>query len=210
MKTGMKILLWSLVSGTIGFFGGYTMKTVLARKELDELGDKLDEVKAKAFELEEIANTLAGNIPDPPAEEEKTAEDIRKEYEAATDEDPPMPEEKPVIGDEETVEKSPAIEFITEAEFYENSGGYPQEEMIWYSLDEVLWNKDTQSKVSKEEIDRSLGYNTLHMFDVDLLNMNPPETIFVKNHILPGMFRVDYMDAAWVDEHNNDGEADDE
>lgn len=213
MKTGLKILIGSALCGTGGFLCGWGMKGMKDEKDNRELERTLHEALDKARELEEIANVLAGNVPEATAEGRPEPGDIQNEYlgQTATDEDPPMPEEKPVIGDEAVVEKSPAIEFITEQEYYENKGGYAQEEMIFYSLDEVVWNKDTQSRLNTEEINRCLGYGTLQIFDADPLNQGTPEAIFVKNHILQSMFRVDFMDAAWIDEHTTQGEeADDE
>lgn len=207
MKTGFKIALWSIVSGGIGFFGGWTV----CGRRIVKLQEQLDIVRDKERELEEIASILAGEVPEAKEEKKPDPKAVQNAYlgKTDTDEDAEMPEEKPVIGDEDTVEKSPAVEIITEEEYYENSCGYPQEELIWYALDEVLWNKDTQSKVSTEDANTCLGYNTLHMFDIDLLNQNPPEVIYVKNHIIPGMFMVSYMDAAWVDEHQQDETDDD-
>lgn len=196
MKTGLKILIWSILSGSIGLFGGWT----LGGRRINKLQEELDVSKAKVDELMEIANALAGEEIEKPAEEWPKPGDIQKEYlgKTATDEDPPMPEEVPSIGDEEIIDQSPAIEIITEQEYYEDACGYAQEEMIFYSLDQVVWNKDTDSQLTNEEINRSLGYGTLNIFDKE-----PQPTIFVKNHILQCLFRVDYMEAAWVDEHDS-------
>ena len=207
MKAGIKILLWSLVSGGIGIFAGWTA----GGRKIAKIGEELEEARAKVQELTDIAVTLAYAVKKEAPPIKPTVSDITSTYlgKPATDEDPDMPEEKPEIGDEDIVESSPTIEFISEEEYYDNPENYQQEELIWYSLDQVLWNKDTQSKMNRLETDRSLGYNTLNMFEPNLLNQNPPDTLFVKNNILRYMFQVDHIEAAWVDEHKTEEPEDD-
>lgn len=141
------------------------------------------------------------------AETEKT-EEVRKEYagDTSVEEEERALAEKPAIGDEADIETSPAIEFISEQEYYDNPSGYAQEELIWYELDEVLWDKDTQTKMSEEEGRKAIGIGTLEMFDIGPLNQTPPDSLFIKNHILMNLFRVDRMDAAWCDEHGENSE----
>lgn len=198
MKTWIKILMWSIFTGGVSGFGMYQLGKKIGAKEQAEYD--VDNVEQLMKELTKGAVEEAAEA----REEKKDAEEVRKEYageptETATDEDPPMVEDKPEIGDEDQIEASPAIEFITEEEYYENSSRYAQEELIWYSLDEVMWNKDTKSKLNTEEIRKSIGYGTTDIFD----KPDAPSFIFVKNHILMCMFRVDFMDAAFIDEHGD-------
>ena len=109
-------------------------------------------------------------------------------------------------GTDDEVEVEPAIEFITEDEYYINDG-MAQEQMIWYDLDKILFNKDTHSTLSNDEIRQAIGYGTLDIFE----NENST-AIFVRNNMLnpPTKFRIDKFDAAWCDEGDNGDTYDDD
>ena len=209
MKTWMKILFWLGVGGGLGYFTGCTVTNNKRDKiqneacnscqqecgncELMQMWKEIDEEKKKEKAAEYVRKQYAG----------ENAIDYSKNPEgAATDEEPEMIEETPVIGDEDTIESASRIFYISEEEYYTNSSGVAQEELIFYRNDEVLWNKDTQSTMSEDEIARSIGKETIEM-----LKTNTYETgLFVKNDLIPALFRIDVYDAAYTDEHGDTSE----
>lgn len=213
--------IWKII-GTImldaGCFGvGWFVGDAIQKKRIAHIQDQLKDLKTAneilnngLAELEKDLTKQRNDIRYPLVVE--SPEKVLKAYigtepdpeKPATDEDPDMVEETPKIGDEETVEQSPSIEFITEQEYYNSSDGCAQEQMIWYSLDEILWNRDTNSVVTVPDIHKSIGYGTLDIFDKE----NSDDSLFVRNNILMVKFRIDRMDSAWCDEHGDTYEDD--
>ena len=217
----MKIwkIIGAIVSGIGCFGGGWLIGDAIQKKRIAYLQDQLKDLKTANDILNnglaELEKELAQNssITDPqkimieyggsvvhcPVQKAETTFE-----KPVTDDDPDMVEETPEIGDEETVEQSPSIEFITEQEYYNSSDGCAQEQMIWYALDEILWNRDTNSIVTVPDIHKSIGYGTLDIFDKE----NADDSLFVRNNILMVKFRIDRMDSAWCDEHGDTYEDD--
>ena len=205
MKTWMKILFWFGLGGSIGYFAGVTFND---RKRDAELKDCCKECRNNCDNCD-----LMGVWKEIEEERkaEQTAEDIRNEYfgkekKDTPEEEPEMPMEPPEIGDDEEIANAGRIEIISEQEFYTNSGGFPQEEMIWYREDQVLWNKDTRTKMTKEDIQKSIGKEVLGMID----NNQNSEAAFIKNNLIPALFRIDVFDAAFSEEHGDTSEVYDE
>ena len=227
MKTWMKILMWLGVGGGIGFFAGYQVGHKAGAKEkVEEL--QVDEDKAfragynKAYgempyeDGYHQALVDAGAIkydkqPEPTVDylnqyrgydfdgDEVNLVEIKPE-----EEDADMPEEKPIIGDEEEIESVPQLhqqhfipEQITDEEFYQNPWNYDQESMIFYEIDGVLFNKDTQvALTNKDDIDQAIGIGMTFEF---YKNGETIDTLFVKNDTIGMLFRIDRIDAAYTD-----------
>lgn len=186
MKTWMKILMWFGLGGGIGFFAGYQVGAKVQKKE-DET-EQAQEWKQEQPDItvEEALDAYRG---------EENAEELPK---ADTD-DEEMPEEPPRIGDEEIIEDIPQLhpqhlipKRISEDEYYENPNGYEQARLIFYDLDEVVYNPETRSKVKNPE--EIVGLATLKGLD-----KNHP-LIFVSNSTIETVFRIEWLDAAYEDE----------
>lgn len=218
----LKILGGFAVGGGVGYTIG---KTVADRKYVKYQETCCKDCKACCdnCDLYKIAKDV-GLIEKPPEEvenarKEYAGEDINGEalrYDANPDgtfvkaaEEPEMPEEPAQIGDEDTVEASPAVILISEAEFYNNAGGLAQEDLLWYVEDEVLFNKETQTKLTPHEIKRCVGMDILRgAFQIDPLH-EPEDKIYVRNDMIPCMFQIFRIDAAYADEHDS-GEIDED
>lgn len=183
MKAWMKILMWVGLGGGIGFFAGYQVGTKSANNSAKELLNQTDYTAWKVNE-----------------EEAREAMDLYSGKELVTVEEPEMPEEIPVIGDEEEIEEIPELhpqhmipERITEEEYYENYWQYDQEELLYYEGNKVLFNKTTNSAIKdKDEIDQILGIGMIFSFykkDGEVL-----DAIFVKNDTMGVIFRIDRID----------------
>lgn len=217
MKAFLKILVWLGIGGTVGYFTGKAVtehhdekvkddqckdcagncdncvygkaRNMLNAGQYSEAMDAIDDV------LISLEDMFPADDPKPAVEE---AEQAQQEYLGNDSDDPDMVTETPVIGDEESIDITPMYEIISEQEFYENSKGYTQEELIWYSLDEKLFNKETNKVESPEECIQMLGRGTLDMF------RDPGTTaLFVRNNLLTYAFRVDRYDAAYADERGD-------
>lgn len=194
MKPWMKVLMWLGLGGGIGFFAGYQMG---ARKA----GEAYNDGYSAGIE-----------------NREKTAESDRKEASDAMDdyrggenldgpvEDVEMPEEAPVIGDEQDIEEIPyphpqyfVPEQISESEYYANPWGYDQEQLYFYELDEVLYNKETKKAIKdKDAMDQVIGIGMTFNFyksDGEVL-----DAIFVRNDTTGVVYRIDRIEAAYTDE----------
>lgn len=207
MKTWMKILMWAGLGGGIGFFAGYQVGN--KRNENAQMDER------PAYEEGYNQALRDSGLIKP----EETWEDIKKEMEdyrggdsdgdavtVISDDDPPMVEEPPVIGDEEDIEEIPELhpqhlipEQITEEEYYDNPWGYDQEQLVYYELDEVLFNKDTRKALKKkDDQDQAVGIGML--FNFYLKDGETLDAIFVKNDTMGVVFRIDRMEAAYTDE----------
>ena len=208
--------MWAGLGGGIGFFAGLQVGNERGNKRIENIQAS----EWSAYEggynqcLRDCGIVKYGG---------QTWEDVRKELEeyrardaartsfngdhvnVVTEEDPPMIEEEPLIGDEEEIEV-PELHpqhlipvQITEEEFYENPWGYDQESLIFYELDEVLFNKDTRKALTtKDEQDQIVGIGML--FNFYLKSGKSLDVIFVRNDTMGVIFRIDRMDAAYTDE----------
>lgn len=212
LKAWMKILMWSGLSGGIGFFAGYQIGAKSANKRIDDL--QINEHSAYEGGYN-AALRDAGFI-----KHDQTWEDIRKEldhYRGSDfdeEDDAEMPEDIPVIPEpfeEEIPQMHPQDllpERITEEDYYENKWGYEQDEMLYYEVDQVLVSKTSPTKPikTKSEIDEVLGIAMIQSFykaDGEVL-----DAIFVKNDTLGVLFRIDRMDTAYDDPVDGDSSPD--
>lgn len=211
MKTWMKILMWVGLGGGIGFFAGLQVgskRSAVMETEHWEAVYNNGRTDGYAKAVEDNKNAWKEVT-------QQIAESAIKDYggdfdgdhvNVTAEEDPPMVEEPPVIGDEEDIEDVPQLHpqhmipvQITEDEYYANQWGYDQESLIFYEMDEVLFNKDTRKAMTtKDEIDQVIGIGMT--FNFYLKDGETLDVIFVKNDTMGVIFRIDRIDAAYQDE----------
>lgn len=204
MKPWMKYALWFFIGGGIGFFAGLNRglkgadEAFEAGRQFEKSESQLKEVCEKEKEalkaLREYAavNEAASKALDEPATDEKPL------FTMNYDEDPEMPMEEPVIDEEDIPQLHPEDlkpEIINEDEFNINYWHYDLENLLFYSMDEVLYNERTQSVI--ENPDQVVGIGTLFGFGGD--PNNPIHTLYVKNDTFGTLFRIDWLDAAFCD-----------
>ena len=226
MKPWMKILMWFGLGGGIGFFAGYQVgqgkKTNhydsgyddgysygYEEGKRDERVHKVDDSFAAMVEAANAMNRYSGGFgPSEKGTDEAVVQhckDFMRACGVNPDEDPEMPEEVPVIGDEEEIEEVPELHpqhmiprAISEQEYYDNPNRYDQESLLYYTEDQVLFNKDTRKAItSKDEMDEVVGIGMLFSFykkDGEVL-----DAIFVENATMGVIFRIDRIDAAYDD-----------
>ena len=200
LKPWMKIAMWLGLGGGVGFFAGY------------QLGQR-NKGKAERMAYESGKSDGFYECACDSGEYLEAFEKVRKEYEGLTEnepqpEDPEMPKEPPVIGDEEDIEEPPIPQLhpqhmipvqITEEEYFDNPWSYDKEELIFYEMDEVLYNITTrQAYTAKDDIDQAIGIGMTFQFylkDGEVL-----DAIFVKNDTMGVIFRIDRLDASYEDE----------
>ena len=195
MKPWIKILMWlglgsvcgAVIGDRIGYRRGYEagMKEKNQSEEVQEQAYEEDAEKA-----EEAIAEYRGN---------DTEQDWVREAEAHVGEDPDdmVPKEEIEI-DADIPQLHPTHltpEIIGEEEYNANIWQYDLENLIFYEMDEVLYNETTQAIV--ENPDNVIGIGTLFEFGGD--PNNPTETIFVKNDTFGVLFRIDRLDAAFCD-----------
>lgn len=210
MKNWMKILMWAGLGGGIGFFAGLQVgsrRAAVMETEHWEAVYNNGHTDGYAKAVEDNKNAWKEVT-------QQIAESAIKDYGGDTDgdhvnvipdEEPPMPEEPVAIGDEEEIE-IPQLHpqhlvpvQITEEEYYENPWHYDQESLIFYEMDEVLFNKDTrEAMTTKDDQDQVVGIGML--FNFYLKDGESLDAIFVKNDTMGTIFRIDRMDAAYMDE----------
>lgn len=233
MKAWMKVLMWLGLGGGIGFFAGYQIGGHAARKGAFEEGYSAGKHDLFTETIHEACNGMAGlaeasdnaakaldqyrgEIGLPNSEEasdsgwgpwhdiQPKTEDDETLWSFTPSEEPEMPEEPPVIGDEAEIEDIPELHpqhmtqrQVTEEYFYNNPNNFDQEDLLYYEGDGTLYNKDTRKAIDKkDEIDEVLGIGMLtnfHMKGADL------ETIFVENPTMGMLFRIDRVEDAFGD-----------
>ena len=212
LKPWMKILMWAGVGAVIGFFAGERVGHRKGVRETQEMiNRRLDEIDEEEI-LE--ANTAELAMEEYRGERDYSREDYdnlqtveglnkileERGIQPATDEDAEVPTEVPVIDDDPRVVPQlhptqilPKI--VSEEEYYQNPWEFEEEKLLFYELDEVLYNTSTQSIV--EYPDNVLGVGTLFEFHV---GPGPAkDTIYVINEIFGTRFRVDRIDDAFQD-----------
>lgn len=219
MKAWMKVLMWLGLGGGIGFFAGYQIGGHTARKDAFEEGYSSGKHDLFVETIHEACDGMAG-IAEASANAAKAIEQYRGEiglhdiqpeteddetlWSFTPSEEPEMPEEPPVIGDEAEIEDIPELHpqhmtqrQVTEEYFYSNPNNFDQEDLLYYEGDDTLYNKDTRKAIDKkDEIDEVLGIGMLtnfHMKGADL------GTIFVENPTMGMLFRIDRVEDAFGD-----------
>ena len=195
MKAWMKILMWVGLGGGIGFFAGLQVGQRSERK-LAETEPEQDESEEQA---EEVYNTAMDEyIGDKDNDNVSTIMQIQEE------EDAEMPEEVPVIGDEDTLEEIRELHpqdmapvLITESEWIENPWNYDKETMGYYSLDDKLYNFATRSVI--KDNDEVVGIGNLYGFYGTQENPAGKDIIYVRNDCLGTLFKIGFFDAALHD-----------
>lgn len=190
MKPWMKALMWALCGAGFGYFIGDRIGYRRAMKEQSELmeettaeddGEWREKKEEAVAAMREYAANYDTELPEP-----------------ATDEDPEMPTESDIAIDPDIPQLHPqhlVPEIIGEEEYNLNIWQYDLENLLFYEMDEVLYNESTQSII--ENPDDVIGIGTLFEFGGD--PNNPVESIFVKNDTYGTLFRIDRLDAAFCD-----------
>lgn len=191
MKPWMKIIMWLGLGFGIGFFAGEQVGEHRAEKEKPEqpevsaelyvgpARDAMEEYRGGDTDGDEV---LTGYVPG---------------FEPA-DDDPDMPTEEDIQIDPEIPQLHPqhlVPEIIGEEEYNANIWNYDLENLLFYEMDEVLYNETTQTIIENPE--DVIGHGTLFEFGGD--PNNPVDTIFVKNDTYGVLFRIDRIDAAFCD-----------
>ena len=218
MNKALKVIMWLGLGGGIGYFAGrqvginkgfhagYNQATenalyilqVRHKRLMQELGGKdavneLEEELAKSFDS--ALDEYRGGEEDP----ELWADDIQLgETDTDGDEIPDMPTAEELQIDNDIPQLHPQTmvpELIGEEEYNANIWGYELETLLFYEMDEVLYNESTQSII--ENPDDILPPGALLGFGGD--PNNPIESLFVKNDTYGTLFRIDRLDAAFCD-----------
>ena len=213
LKPWMKILMWAGVGAVIGYFAGERIGHKRGVRETQEIIDRrLDEIdEEEILEANEADNALNEYRGDRDYSREdydhlQTVEGINKilqerGIQPATEEEAEMPTNVPQLEDDDPrvvpqlhpTQILPKI--VSEEEYYQNPWEFEEEKLLFYELDEVLYNTSTQSIV--EYPDNVLGVGTLFEFHV---GPGPAkDTIYVINEIFGTRFRVDRIDDAFQD-----------
>lgn len=195
MKPWMKYALWFFIGGGIGFFAGQQVglkqKETKMSSAMEEVGKAAERAEKAMDDFREAAEAIREYTGGTEAEEALG--------EPATDEDDPeMPMEEPVIDDVDIPQLHPEDlkpVIINEDEYNYNIWHYDLENLLFYEMDEVLYNERTQSVI--EDPDQVIGIGTLFGFGGD--PNNPVNTLYVKNDTFGTLFRIDRIDAAFCD-----------
>ena len=223
MKNFLKALIWLGLGGGLGFFGGVAVGRRMEWKAINDeaeeqsytdLGsgvglcrhpglteDEWDRmVREYRGEDEEETGDNGGSKPvDLPQD---AAEWVHQVVEQARQEDerrrPAAPGDnggsKPtVIRQLHPQDMTPVI--LTEEEYDRNDKNLERAELIFYGLDEVLYD------VEKEEVvgdpDGLIGVGTLFGFGGD--PDNPTDVLYVENETMGKIYRITYVDDAFCD-----------
>ena len=216
MKPWMKIAVWFLLGGGIGFFGGWQLGCRKGAEIEEEESEACDEEEEERYtrnfvipmdryrggdcdgdETTVIHNPKPAKLPD---------NQWPDEWFEDHGEDPEMPVEEPVIGDEESDEDEiseirqlhpediqPHV--LTEAEWEQNDKGYELKDLVFYAIDEVVYDPEAEEIVL--DPDGLLGVGTLFGFGGD--PNNPVEELYVENDTMGTLYRIKYLDAAFCD-----------
>lgn len=205
LKPWMKVLIWAGLGGGIGFFAGMQVGAAQEQRRQSEAIDICEKSEYKkvgkvACEVatamkDYFGNAGAGLRVDTDGDVDGDEFNIDGDFDG---DEPEMPTENDILIDPEIPQLHPQHlipEIIGEEEFNINIWHYEIENLIFYSMDEVLYNEDTQSIIENPE--DVVGHGTLMEFNAD--PRHPVYTIFVKNDTFGTLFRIDYVDAAFCD-----------
>lgn len=190
MKTWMKILMWFCLGSGIGFCAGLRVGENRGRAEAEQYydPDEDDQIENIREELDEYRGDI---------HTVKGIDEILRET-ATDEEEPEMPTEADLVIDPDIPQLHPTHfvpEIISEEEFNLNPWQFDIENLIFYEMDEVLYNESKQEPIQVPE--DLIGIGTLFEFNGN--PNNPVETIYVKNDTYGKIFRIDKLDAAFCD-----------
>lgn len=200
MKPWMKILMWLGIGFGIGFFSGEQVGQAIERKRNEE-PDQQEDIQETYSQsaVKNILNEYSGeeNNKDISSIEgieailgqTSTDAEVDDAFEMPTEEDLKIPD-IPQLHPTQLVP-----ELITEDEYYTNPWGYDKETMIFYEIDDVLYNESVQD--IEQNPDDVVGIGTLFEFGGD--PNNPIDTIYVKNETAGTLYRIDRLDEAYID-----------
>ena len=188
MKPWMKILVWFGLGAGLGFFAGQQVGKKQGEKEYEQsLVENTEAYERAEAEANEALDGYSGD-----------SDEVYTEESYAESDDPEMPTEEDIAIDPDIPQLHPehlVPEIIGEEEYNLNIWQYDLETLLFYEMDEVLFNERTQSII--ENPDDVIGIGTLFEFGGD--PNNPVDTIYVKNDTFGTLFRIDRIDAAFCD-----------
>ena len=223
MKPWMKVLFLLGLGGSFGFFTGYNLGNRQGRKDgyqqcredaedrweaFKQDGDRQLENARKALkeyqggdtdgdedipEMEDIVHDLDQDLPDYVFDNSGAGSTVDGDEE----EEPPTAEEPegPVVRQLHPQDLLPQP--ITEDEYNLNEWDYDLVDLIFYEMDEVLYEPEHEEII--QQPDEVLGIGALFRFGWTGDPNNPEDYIYVKNDTMGTLYRVQRVDAAFCD-----------
>ena len=195
MKEWVKALLWLGLGGGLGFFIGQQVGFKQGYERCEDqvsINEKPEPIN-DGSNYNKVAQAMKEYRGDYDGDEVMFVPAVQVE-----DEIPDMPTEKDIEIDPDIPQLHPTQlepEVIGEEEYNANIWNYELENLIFYELDEVLYNETTQSII--ENPNNVVGIGTLFGFGGD--PNNPVDTLYVKNETFGTLFRIDRVDGAFCD-----------
>ena len=200
MKTWMKILIWSGLSGGIGFFAGYRVGNSWngpkkAGKGPESAREDMDiaEYAWRRDEAEKAWQTYSGQVAE---ETDNLPEGWENEKFSLPEEDETdtlqtVPKDIPQLHPQDMVPYA-----ITEDEFNFNEQGYDIKCLDFYEGDEVLYDPENEEIIVMSE--GLLGIGWQYHFGGD--PNNPAEVIYIQNDTMGTLYRVELVHANFNEE----------
>ena len=214
MKPWMKILMWFGLGATVGFFAGQQAGYNKAKDE-DEaiINDAYERGKDDGYNC-----TFEGSMKQLNEQVAQAKNSLRQFSEAygysedpgvpIDEEDAEMPMEPPEMPDEcdeETTEINTeelpfhptmlAPEIVTEEQFASRDD-LNEELLLWYQLDDVLYDCSDQKPMGPEDQATSIGVGTLNEF---FAGPEVKDEIYVINETYASKFRIQRIEDAFMD-----------
>lgn len=217
MKGWLKVLIWLGLGGGIGFFGGIQVGRRIERKMQEDAQDTGDTYEGISQEEADRAMAVYRGDEDgdeagvvrtwltPNSDEKATSWVERMDAERYPKTDVEIHEGRkvpdiPVLHPQDMVGVP-----ISEEEWNENPENYERKTLIFYGLDEVVYD-EKEAKVI-ENPDSLLGPGCIFGFHGD--PNNPVETLYFQNSTMGTLYRLDYVDDAFCDVYGTEGPEDD-
>ena len=209
MKTWMKIAMWLGLGGGIGFFAGYQIGQRSSDKEHEDDYSTGYHDAEQAYQARNQYTDVNSHLNEYRGEDFDGDSILARPFDKSVllEEDPPMPVEPPVIGDEEDIEVEPIRQLhathmnqkqITEEDYWENPWQYDKEELIFYEGDQALLNRTTRERyTSMDEIEQTIGIGMITAFYPS--GKEDLDTIFVKNDTAGVLYRIDRIEESLGD-----------
>jgi hypothetical protein len=199
MKPWMKMLMWFGLGGAVGFFAGQQIGYNKAKKEDDEVvNDAYD--RGKNDGARDMIDSL----------KTETMRCVARElgYITPEEEDAEMPMDPPEMpDDDEPVEPASTTampfhptmlipEIVTEEQFCDRVD-LDEELILWYELDDVLYDVKDQKPLGPEDQANSIGLGAVHEFYSTVGGIK--DEVFVINEALGTRYRIQRIEDAFID-----------
>lgn len=199
MKPWMKILMWFGLGGAVGFFAGQQIGYNKAKKEDEEIvNDAYD--RGKNDGAYDMIDSLKYGV----------KENVAREfgYIPPEEEDAEMPMDPPEMPDEDepaepfSTDPMPfhptmlVPEIVTEEQFCDRLD-LDEELILWYELDDVLYDVKDQKPLGPEDQANSIGLGAVHEFYSTVGGIK--DEVFVINEALGTRYRIQRIEDAFID-----------